>query len=155
MHSLRSIIPQFDCPWPFRNFFCHDMAASIYFRQKVRVIAIRIWAIAEPPNATTWHELVDPALNVVTIRVPRKPRSLMELSIGAIQQFDFVRIWVPRRPRLSVNKIGENLLAGCVNNYFVVNKQVCLFWIEATRPMNLFGALCSIRVDNQSLIRWL
>src|SRR5271163_1119790 len=111
------------------------MAASAYLRQKVRVIAIRLWSIAEPPNAAVWHELVHAALNVVTIGVPRKSRSFMELSIGAVQQFHILGIRIPRRPRLSVGHIGEDLLTRCVNNDFVVNKQVCLLWKEAGRPM--------------------
>jgi hypothetical protein len=58
--------------------------------------------------------------------IPRKPRVLVELSIRAVQEFDVVGIRVPPRPRLSVDDVGENLLAGCVNDNFVVSEQVCL-----------------------------
>ena len=95
------------------------MAAFVCFRQKISVIAIRRWTIAKPPDAAVWHELMHAALKVESEGVPRKQRSLMELSIGTVQQLDIVRIRVPLRPRLSINDVCEDLLARCVTGNFV------------------------------------
>src|SRR3984957_12370300 len=113
------------------------------------MVCIHARAVSKPTNAAVWNELMYLALNVDTEGVPRKSRTLMEFSIRAVQQLDIVGVRVPRRPHLSVNDIGEDLLARCVNNNFVVSKQVCLLRMKAIRPMYLVRALCSISVNRK------
>src|SRR6202041_440547 len=96
-------------------------------------------------------------LKVETEGVPRKPCSLMELSIGAVQQLDILGVRIPRGPRLSISHIGEDLLTRCANNNFVMRKQVCLLWVKALRPMYVLRALRSVPVEGKRLVdrhRW-
>jgi hypothetical protein len=61
----------------------------------------------------------------------------MELSVQTIQQLDIMRVRIPRWPRLCVSKIGEDLLARCMDEDFVMSEQVCLLRMKAIRPMYL------------------
>src|SRR5580700_11749358 len=119
------------------------------------MVCIHAGAVSKPTNAAVWNELMYLALNVDTEGVPRKSRTLMEFSIRAVQQLDIVGVRVPRRPHLSINDIGEDLLARCVNDNFVVSKQVCLLRVKVIRPMYVLRALCSVSVDSKSLVDWL
>src|ERR1700679_2999942 len=113
--------------------------------------------MAKPAKAAVWNELMHPALDVDTQGIPGKPRSLMELPIRAVQQVDIVGVWIPRRPHLSVSDIGEDLLARCANNNFVVSKQVCLLRMEAIRPIDTVEALRPVSVESKCLVgglRW-
>src|SRR5271156_7130501 len=147
MHGVRLLLAEFDCTGSLHNFFGHNVAALVRLQQKKRVIGMHPGTIAKPANAAVWNELMHPALNVDTEGIPRKLRSPMELSIRAVQQPDIVGVRIPRRPHLSVNDIGEDLLAGCVDNNFVVSKQVCLLRVKAIRPMDVLRTLRSVSVD--------
>src|SRR5580704_15356354 len=155
VHSIRLLLAEVDRTGPLHNFFGHDVAAVVCLQQKERVICIQPSTIAKPANTAAGNELMHAALNVVTEGVPRKPRFLMELSIRAVQHLDIVRVRIPRRPLLSASYIGEDLLTRCVNNDFVVSKQVSLLWVKAIRPMYVLGAPFSVSVDGKSLVDWL
>jgi len=155
MHSVGLLLAEFDGTGPLHNFLGHNVAAFVRLQQKERVICIHPSTIAKPANTAAWNELVDAALNVDTEGVPRKPRSLVELSIRAVQQLDIVGVRIARRPHLGINDIGEDLLARCVNDNFVVSKQICLLRVKAIRPMYVLRALCSVSVDSKSLVDWL
>jgi len=155
VHRVRLLLAEVDCTGPLHNFLGHDVAALVRFQQKERVICIQSSTIAKPANTAGWNELMHAALNVETECVPRKPHSLIELSIGAVQHRDIVGVRVPRRPSLSVRYIGEDRRARRMNNNFVVSKQVRLLWVKAIRPMYVLGALCSVSIDRKSLVDWL
>jgi hypothetical protein len=157
MHSVWLFLAKFDCAGPLHNLFRHNVAPFVCFQQKKRVIGVHPSTIAKPADAAVRNELMYPALNMNAERVPRKSRSLMELSIGAVQQFDILGVRIPRRPRLSISYIGEDLLTRCVNNNFVMSKQVCLLWMKAFRLMYVLPALRSVSVESKRLVnrlRW-
>ena len=59
----------------------------------------------------------------------------MGFSVQAVPQRDIMGIRIPRWPRLCVSKIGEALLARCVDEDFVMSEQICLLRMKAIRPM--------------------
>jgi hypothetical protein len=54
---------------------------------------------------------MNPAPNMDAKAIPRKLRSPLELSIRPVEHLDIVGVRIPGRPRLSVNDVGEDLLA--------------------------------------------
>ena len=133
------------------------MAAFVLLQQKERVIGVYASPTAKPANAAVCNELMYPALNVDTEGVARKPRSPLELSIRAVQQLEIVGVRIQQGPQLSINDLGEDLLARCVNNNFVVSERVRLLRVKAIRPTYVMKALCSVSVESKSLagrLRW-
>jgi hypothetical protein len=94
MHSFWLFFAEFDCAAP-SQLFRHNVAAFVCFQQKECVIGIHPSTIAKPADAAVRNELMYPALNMNAEGVPRKPRSLMELSIRAVQQLHIVGVRIP------------------------------------------------------------
>jgi hypothetical protein len=76
-------------------------------------------------------------LNMDAEGIPRKPRPSMEFSVKAVQQLDIMGVRVPRWPRPCFSKIGNDLVARCVDEDFVMSEQVRLLRMKAIRPIYL------------------
>jgi hypothetical protein len=137
VHGSRLLLAEVNCAWPLHNFLSHDAATFALPQQKERVIGLHGGAVSKPAEAAIWDELMQHIINMDAEGIPRKPRPSMEFSVQTVLQGDIMGVRIPRWPRLSVSKIGEDLLARCVDKDFVMSEQVCLLGMKAIRPMYL------------------
>src|ERR1700744_5345563 len=96
-----------------------------------------VLTISEPSQAATQLKLPHAAFDVESEGVPRDSCILPEPMIRRVQNLDVLRVRVPGRPSLCIDKIGESDLASGLDIDLIVRKEVRLLGLEPLGPMNL------------------
>src|ERR1700734_3393313 len=147
VHGVRLLLTELNGARALHNLFCDNVASLRSLGKKERVIRMDVLTISEPSEAAIRFKLPYAAFDVESEGLPRDACVLPQPMIRSVQNLDVLRVRVPGRPRLRIDKIREDGLASGLDVDLIVRKEVRLLGLEALGPMNLAVAQCAVPVE--------